>query len=377
MQPVKVLQVNKFYSPVTGGIETLVKQYSEELSKYDDIELEVLCCQKERAKTQIETVNGIKVTRMSSLGTYFSCPLSLSFIREFRRKARNADVIEIHVPFPLADFAVTFSRIKGKLFVAWHSDIVKQEKVMFFIKPFMKRLLERANNIIVATEGHISGSKYLPSYKEKCIVIPYGIDSSQYNPDSINPEYRSILTEKLTNSSSRKALFVGRLVYYKGVDVLIKAFGEVHDTELFICGEGPLESSLKKLASDMNMSGKIHFLNYLTDEKLKAAYNDCDFFVLPSVQRSEAFALVQAEAMIYGKPVINTNLPSGVPYVSLDKVTGITVTPCDTHELAAAINILSSDDELRHKYGDNARERVLNVFNKDKVIEYLHTLFVK
>lgn len=371
---IRVLQVNKFYYPVTGGIERLVKQYSEELSQFEDIEVEVLACREERGKTQIETINGVKVSRMSSWGTYFSCPLSFSFIREFRRKARIADVIEIHVPFPLADFALSFTRIRGRVLVHWHSDIVKQEKVMFLLKPFMKRLLNRADTIITATEGHIKGSKYLPPYATKCRVIPYGLEPSDYNPEDIRADYRNYLGSKLNHTASRKALFVGRLVYYKGVEVLIEAFRNVSDTELFIIGTGPLSDELKNKSKTLGLEDRIHFLDYVSDEELKAAYNDCDFFVLPSIQRSEAFALVQTEAMIYGKPVINTRLDSGVPYVSLDKETGITVEPNNPEELSRAINTLAQDDNLRQKYGEAARRRVLEVFNERKVIKQLYTL---
>lgn len=371
---IRVLQVNKFYYPVTGGIERLVKQYSEELSQFEDIEVEVLACREERGKTQIETINGVKVSRMSSWGTYFSCPLSFSFIREFRRKARIADVIEIHVPFPLADFALSFTRIRGRVMVHWHSDIVKQEKVMFLLKPFMKRLLNRADTIITATEGHIKGSKYLPPYATKCRVIPYGLEPSDYNPEDIRADYRNYLGSKLNQTASRKALFVGRLVYYKGVEVLIEAFRNVSDTELFIIGTGPLSDELKNKSKTLGLEDRIHFLDYVSDEELKAAYNDCDFFVLPSIQRSEAFALVQTEAMIYGKPVINTRLDSGVPYVSLDKETGITVEPNNPEELSRAINTLAQDDNLRQKYGEAARRRVLEVFNERKVIKQLYTL---
>lgn len=374
---VKVLQVNKFYYPVTGGIETLVKQYSEELSQFDDVELEVLCCQDKRKKTTVEEINGVKVTRMGSLGTYFSCPLSIPFIFRFWKEAKKADIVEMHVPFPLADFATTFSHSKAKFIVHWHSDIVKQEKVMFLLKPFMNTMLKKCKNIIVATKGHIKGSKYLPPFEDKCKIIPYGVDLDEFNENKINPEYKNILSDKLNDKTSQKALFVGRLVYYKGVEVLIRAMKDVSDTECFICGSGPLSEELKKLSIDLGLGSKVHFLDYLNNEELKAAYNDCDFFVLPSVQRSEAFAIVQIEAMAYGKPVINTRLDSGVPYVSLDKETGITVEPHNVEELANAIKSLTHDENLLELYGKNAKARVYDVFNEEKVINSLHGLIAE
>jgi rhamnosyl/mannosyltransferase len=155
------------------------------------------------------------------------------------------------------------------------------------------------------------------------------------------------------------------LVYYKGVDVLLDAFRKVRGCELFICGTGPLEEELKAKAADL----PVHFLGRLTDEELKSAFADCDVFVLPSVENSEAFGIVQQEAMVYGKPVINTSIPTGVPYVSIHGETGLTVPPRDVDALAQAITTLAKDVPLRRKYGVNARKRVLTEYDYQKNME--------
>ncbi|MDE6540120.1 MAG: glycosyltransferase [Ruminococcus sp.] len=368
---IKILEINKAYFPHTGGIETLVKQYSEELGKYKNIEIHTLVCRDGRGKTYSEKINGVKLTRAGSFGTYFSCPLSVSFIRLFRKMSANADIIHIHVPFPLADLALLLSGYSGKVIVSWHSDIVKQKKLLMLYKPLMKYLLDRADCILVATEGHIMGSEFLPEYRHKCRVLPYGITSENY----LNIKKIPFLTEKATNPESVKVFFTGRLVYYKGVDVLIRAFRKVKDNcELFIAGTGTLESELKRNVQEYGLNDRVHFLGFLPEEQLKQAFSDCDIFVLPSVKRSEAFGIVQLEAMIYGKPVINTNLPSGVPCVSIHEKTGITVMPYDTHELANAINILRKNKSLREKMGQNAQKRVLDYFNEKNIIQNLYKI---
>lgn len=370
---IKILEINKAYFPHTGGIETLVKQYSEELDKYKNIEVHTLVCRDGRGKTYSEKINGVKLTRAGSFGTYFSCPLSVSFLRLFRKMSENADIIHIHVPFPLADLALLLSGYSGKVIVSWHSDVVKQKKLLMLYKPLMKYLLNRADCILVATEGHINGSEFLPEYRHKCHILPYGITPENY----MNIKKIPFLTEKATNPESVKVFFTGRLVYYKGVDVLISAFRKVkNNCELFIAGTGVLESELKEKVRKYGMNDRVHFLGFLPEEQLKQAYADCDIFVLPSVERSEAFGIVQLEAMIYGKPVINTRLPSGVPYVSIHEKTGLTVMPYNTHELADAINILRKNKSLRKKMGKNAQKRVLDYFNEKNIIQDLYKIII-
>lgn len=371
MKKIKVLEVNKAYFPHVGGIESLVKQYSEELKQYCTVK--TLVCRDNFGSTVTENVNGVKITRAGSFGTYFSCPVSISFIGLFRKMAKNADIVHINVPFPLADVALLFSGYKGKVAVSWHSDIVKQKKLMLIYKPFMNYLLKRADIIFTATEGHINGSSYLMPFREKCHILPYGITPENY----LDIECVPFLTEKLTDKSSVKLFFTGRLVYYKGVDILLKAFTRVKNCELFIAGTGGLEKTLKSFAKSQGLAEKVHFLGFLPDNELKQAYADCDIFILPSVAKSEAFGIVQLEAMIYGKPVINTNLPSGVPHVSINGKTGITVPPSDCKALADAINKLAQNKNLRETFGKNAQKRVISNFNEKKIIRKLYKLLLE
>ena len=368
---IKILEVNKAYFPHTGGIETLVKQYSEELGKYKNIELRTLVCRDGIGKTCSENINGVRLTRTGSFGTYFSCPVSMSFLKIFRKMSAKADIIHIHVPFPLADLALLLSGYSGKVIVSWHSDVVKQKKLLRLYKPLMKYLLNRADCILVATEGHIYGSEFLPEYRHKCRILPYGINPADY----LNIQKIPFLTEKATNPESIKVFFTGRLVYYKGVDVLINAFRNVkNNCELFIAGTGIIESKLKEKVRKYGLNDRVHFLGFLPDKQLKQAFSDCDIFVLPSVERSEAFGIVQLEAMIYGKPVINTSLPSGVPYVSIHETTGITVQPKNSVQLADAINILRKNKNLRERLGKNGQKRVLEYFNEKNIIQDLYKI---
>jgi rhamnosyl/mannosyltransferase len=159
---------------------------------------------------------------------------------------------------------------------------------------------------------------------------------------------------------SRLVIAVGRLVYYKGFDYLIEAMSGV-DGRLLIIGEGPLRVELERLAVDRGLRDKVVFLGRVTDAA--PYYHACDVFVLPSVARSEAFGIVQLEAMAAGRPVINTQLDSGVPFVSLNGVSGLTVPPAHARSLTFGINLLLDDPILRSRYGAAAQARVQNLFS--------------
>ena len=353
--------MNKFYPPHIGGIETVVAQRAKYLSRFPKTEVKVLVCQ-EKGKGCIEMHNGVEIIRCSSFGTFFSCPLSVSFFVKFLELSKWADVIEFHMPFPLEDIACLLSRCSCRVVLSWHSDVIRQKKILPFYQPILKKFLRRADCIITATQGHINSSAFLPEFREKCKIIPYPVEIQE--KFSVQP----ILTEKLFSAGKVKLLFVGRLVYYKGVEVLLEAFRQVNGCELFLCGTGVLEESLKKQANGL----PVHFLGSLPEQDLQSAFADCDIFVLPSVENAEAFGIVQQEAMRYGKPVINTNLPTGVPFVSLHKKTGLTVPPHDAKALANAIQQLTDSPELRKIYGENAKQRVLQYYPCEKIMQEVY-----
>lgn len=367
---IKVLQVNKLYYPVTGGVERVVQQIAEGLK--DRVDMKVLVCRTKGGSID-DVVNGVAVRRSGSFGMAFSMPVSFSFFSDFRKLTKDADIVHIHMPFPLADVAALLSGYKGKIFLWWHSDVVKQKKILPFYKPFMHWLLRRADRIIVATRGHVEDSLYLPPFASKCTIIPYGVDPHILLVSDVQ------CGQKLSDSNkgSCRILYVGRLVYYKGCDVLLDAFAKVHGARLVMVGSGPLEEQLKQQAERLGVSDGVDFKGTLSEDLLMQEFASCDFFVLPSVERSEAFGLVQIEAMSFGKPVVNTKLPGGVPYVSLDGATGITVPPGNSRKLAAAMQKLVDDSDLRGKLGAVAYKRAREEFSMDVMLERLFKEYEK
>lgn len=363
----KVLQVNKLYYPFIGGVEKVVYDIADQLK--DKVDMEILVCNTDN-RNQVEFVNDVKVTRSRSLGIYFSMPVSPNFPLMLKRK--KADIYHFHMPFPLGEFSYLLSRPKGKVVATWHSDIVKQKTLLKFYKPFLMKFIERADVILTTSPQMIENSPFLQNVKEKCRVVPLGIDVKPYI--ELNEETEKKMQEIKKQHGERLVFFLGRLVYYKGVQYLVEAMKNIKG-KLLLAGAGQLEDELKETVKRLNIEDKVVFLGKLKDEELPAYYHACDVFVLPSVASSEAFGLVQLEAMACGKPVVSTNLPTGVPFVNQHRKTGIVVEPMNVEQLAEAVNELLDNEDLRIQYGTYAKNRVLNEFTKEKMAEKILNIY--
>jgi Glycosyltransferase len=362
----KILQVNKFYPPIIGGIETVVRQLSEGLC--NRLNLSVLVCNS-GWQTIREDVNGIAVTRAASIGCISSMPISPYFLFLFGKMCKSADIVQLHAPFPLGDLALFLSGYKGKVVVWWHSDVIRQKKLLCLYRPLMHWMLKRADRIFVATQGHIDGSSYLKLYEEKCRIIPYGLDDVYLRRGKA-----AFISEKKRKYTGTEFLFIGRLVYYKGCDVLLKAFSQMREKNalLTIIGEGSLKEKLKELSQKLSLAGRVRFLGSVEESTILLTLRQCDVLVLPSVEKSEAFGIVQLEAMAYGKPVINTELNNGVSHVSLHGITGITVPAGDIDALSKAMDCLAMDEVLCEKYGTQGMDRVWRYFSLPRILDEVY-----
>ncbi|HEY3375011.1 MAG TPA: glycosyltransferase [Candidatus Aquicultor sp.] len=362
----KVLQVNKLYYPHIGGVENVVRMYATGLQ--DSIDVEVLVAN-EAPKAVTEYIDGIKVTKVASLGRLRSTPMAPGFIGQL--KASGSDIYHLHFPNPTGEIAFLIARPKGKLVVTYHSDIIRQKVLLKFYNPFLERFLDRADRIITSSPNLIASSPYLRKVKEKCTVIPFSVPTDWLK---LTPKIQARADELRKEHGSKIALFLGRLIYYKGVECLVRAWKDI-DGKLIIAGDGELGPELRKLARELGITDKIAFVGTLSSEELAAYYHACDVFVLPSVESSEAYGLVQLEAHACGKPVVSTNLPTGVPFVNKDGVSGLVVPPKDVPALAGAIQKLFEDDALCERLGCQAKQRFETEFSIDVMIEKLLALY--
>ncbi|HEY9679228.1 MAG TPA: glycosyltransferase [Drouetiella sp.] len=357
-----VVQISTFYSE-NGGVEKAVADLVSGLKA--DHAVSVLCTHN-NLKTAREQVDGVPVTSVGRLMEIQGRPLAATFPLELGNL--KCDVAHYHLPFPLAMASHLISAPKAKLNVAtWHHDLVKNPKFKRIIEPLLETFLDRLDMIIVTAPALIEHTPVLYKRKDKCRVIPLGINEELFLTDAT-------AAGASETGDEPTVLYVGRLVYYKGVDVLIRAMKNVNG-QLLLVGEGPLRSELEALASELNISERVKFLGRISDQELANAYKKSSLFVLPSTLSTECFGLVQVEAMLSGRPVINTNLPTGVPWVSLHNETGMTVPPNDVEALSTAINSLLSDSKLRIKLGQQARQRATSMFTLKKHVSAVSALY--
>lgn len=355
--PRRVLHVCKVYLPTQGGVQMVIHRICKGLTQ-SLWQFSVLTTSERLGDSASH--DQVSVKRAFSLGDVFSMPIAPGIVFRLRGLAKRHDLVCIHYPFPLADLASLFVRSRQTpIIVYWHSEIVSQKLSSILVRPLTSWMLRRCAAVVVSSPALVAHSSLLQRHKKKCVTIPFGMPQS------------AIESQPAPSSPSRCHYFVavGRHVPYKGFDVLINAFAMAmtetgdSDTELVIVGGGPLLSDHQELADSLGISARIQFETDANDQQVANLIRDSRCLVLPSTMPSEAFALVQVEAMIHGRPIINTSLASGVPWVARHEVEALTVTPGDVLELASAMLKITQQDSLVDALGQRAKLRADTTFN--------------
>jgi glycosyltransferase involved in cell wall biosynthesis len=357
-----VLHIGKFYRPHTGGMEThlahLVSQQTTELS------VEVIVAN-DAPFNQTELLDGAKIIRIASVGTVSSQPLC-PFL-PWALAGRNDAVVHLHLPNPWAAQAYLLSRHPGKLIVTHHADILGRRFLRRLVSAPVRRVMERAEAIIVTSRRYLESSEELVPFRHKCHVVPLGIDV-----DALRPDRAAEVAKIRAQYGPRILLAVGRLVPYKGFEFLLAAIKEI-DANLLLIGTGPLQQELRAAIGKHGVAHKVHLLGHIEDTL--PYYKAAEMLVFPSVSRAESFGLVQVEAMAAGLPVVNTEIDSGGPEVSVHGETGITVPPRDPQALAGAIRFLLENEETRRKCARAAVSRARREFSARRMAETTVALY--
>jgi rhamnosyl/mannosyltransferase len=375
----RVLQIYKdFYPPVCGGIERHLHDLVTGLPPLG-VHCDVLVAARaRRSSEEFFPSNGAAPARLVKVGEWgrvLSAPLAPGFATWLRRLAPQYDLLHFHFPNPPAEIGWLLSGARAPYVVTYHSDIVRQRVSARLCRPLQERFLSRAARILVPSPQLLASSPQLSALRSRCAVVPFGVDpaSFQSTPDILRASAE--LRARVAGGDARAVvfLFAGKFRYYKGLPVLLEALVRVRargpDARLLLVGEGPEEKSLRALAARLALTPHVHFLPHTSDAGLIACYHAADVFVLPSVARSEAFGLVLLEAMACGKPVISTELGTATSWVNENGRTGLVVMPGDAAALAAAIELLAQDAELRARFGTAGRERVRQHFPRLRMLE--------
>lgn len=350
-----MLHLGKFYPPHSGGMETHLQNLIRRLAA--DYAMDVIVAN-DYPRKQTEKLDGASITRVPSLGTVASMSLTPTLPWELSRC--QPDLAHVHMPNPAAAFSLWLARWKGPLVVTHHADILGRPLLHSTVRAFNRNLMGKADRIIVTSRRYLESSAELREYREKCVVIPLGVAKAAFAP--CTPRDAAEVRNKF---GERLLLAVGRLVPYKGFEYAIRAMLRV-DATLLIVGVGPLEKQLRGLVEALGLTGKVHLAGKVRD--LGPYYRAARLFVLPSISRAEAFGIVQLEAMAAGLPVVNTDIDSGAPEVSLHGQTGLTVPPANEQALASAMQLLLNSEYQTRKMGEAARRRAETEYSVEKMV---------
>ncbi len=368
----KILQLGKFY-PVQGGVEKVMYDLMTGLTQeYTDVICDMMCVAaapqpKVRKLGQHSTLYCAKLNKK-----LFSTMLSFDLIGMLRKQCNNYDIIHIHHPDPMAALALKLSGFRGKVVLHWHSDILKQKLLLNFYRPLQNWLIRRSDVIIGTTPKYMEQSSHLFSCKKEKIAIPIGIMpviSDKSKARKIRSAY----------SNKRIVFSLGRLVGYKGFEYLIDAANYLGDEYvILIGGSGPLKDILQNRIENSGFSNKVKLLGHVNDEELPAYYEASNLFVLSSIWKTEAFGIVQIEAMSCGKPVVATHIPeSGVDWVNKDGYSGINVEPENSKAIADAIKKINASREIYLQFSTNAKNRFEELFTLPQMIHKCRAVYDK
>ncbi|MBA2742764.1 MAG: glycosyltransferase [Chthoniobacterales bacterium] len=207
-----------------------------------------------------------------------------------------------------------------------------------------------------------------PASAQKIFRVYNGIELNKF--DASPPAARA--------PGAIRLLSVGRLVEFKGFDVLIDACAELRRADLdFSCeiiGDGPLREELERRIAANNLGAFVRLSGEQPQSYVLAALAACDIFALAALVdgrgASDVFPTVIAEAMSGGKPVVSTTV-AGIPELVRQNESGLLVRPRDPHLLAAALKQLIGDEKLREELGRAGRARVERHFAIEQTIEPL------
>ncbi|MGA9839041.1 MAG: glycosyltransferase [Thermoplasmata archaeon] len=272
--------------------------------------------------------------------------------RRLWAEIRRSRALNLHMPFPMVEAPAvrTAHRAGAPAVLTYHMDAdlgaaeggpgagtVTRMYRRFSAHP----ALDGCDAIVSNSRGYAEASPVLSHHLDKVRVIPKGVDPARLG---IGSEASSGTAVRRTPDPSgrKRILFVGRLVPYKGVPILLDASARLRsrgrEFDLRIAGRGPSKASLERQVDALGLRDRVEFLGFVPDPELGNLYRDSDLVVVPSVSVLESTATALEEAAACGVPVVGTDLPGTSENVPHDGVRGLLVPPGRPAELAEAMD---------------------------------------
>lgn len=348
--------IGKYYPPHFGGIERYVSDLAHQAA--DRFRVTVVVHSR-TASDSIEQEGRVTVIRCGTVATIGSQPISPSMFGHLRRL--DPDIIHFNAPNFWAAAALLAGRKRAPVVITHHADVVGRKLLKKLALPLYRRLIGRADGVVVNSLRNIENSADLPKSAPSPVAIPWGVDERAYELDELT--LGAIRLERVRRFGHAPVIgFVGRFVRYKGLPVLVEAMRALPDAHLVLIGDGPLRASVEEQVRAAGLADRIHFRGLLDEETKIREIGMMDVLVLPSIDATEAFGVVQVEAQLMGLPVVATELGTGVTDVTVDGETGLVVPPGDPAALAAAMQRLVTDREYARRLGHAGRHRALANF---------------
>jgi rhamnosyl/mannosyltransferase len=364
-----VVVIGKYYPPEFGGVERYAYDVAHIAAKTHRVTVLV---HNTGPKDWIEQDDNITVIRCGTNKIIRAQPISLSMYGHMR--SLRPDLVHFNAPNFWAAAMLQLTLYRGPIVVTHHADVFGRPILKRIVMPIYHRLLRQAACIVFNSLKTAFASSDIPIGAGPLLAIPHGVDARAYNVDSL--DRKALMAERRRLCGDAPVVgFIGRFVRYKGLSVLIDALARLDGVHAIMIGDGPLRRQTEEQAQIAGISDRVHFLGIVDEPTKIRSLAMMDMLLLPSIETTEAFGVVQIEAQLMSVPVVASRLPTGVTDVTIDGDTGLLVPPGDAEALARTISQLIDDPDLAARLGTAGRAHALKLFTSEVFEQRIEELY--
>ena len=351
-KPLRVLVATPLPPDVTGGIEEYAYSVIDAMRAAGD-DVRVVTTRYTRRASRSSVAYGAVSLRAAEILERPVLMNPRAYLRIFQL-VRDSDVVHVHMPFPLVEAVIAaYGKILGKpVVVTYHMDAVVDRaasRPVHWLHLAAARLyrmisavpaVDLADRVCTNTKAYALQSPVLRSRMDRLTVIHQGISPSKFRQLS-SDQAAEVRRGLLGDRYSRLVTFVGRLVPYKGLHVLLDAIrGRGRpDTLYVIGGKGPEEEYLRRTIADRAMTN-VRLVGFVPDPDLMNLFRASDLVVAPSISALESTPITLLYASAVGTPVVGTEVGGTGETIPNDGIAGLVVPAEDPVALGDAMSRL-------------------------------------